>query len=511
MSAPGLTAARLIAETHQGFAARPGLACRTRSGDLSFAALHAASAALAGQLASLPGATARRPVLIWGHKDLRYPIAWWACLLAGMALVPVERDTPEARIRQIARTCGAGACLVADAAPGAAARLRALLDLPVLEVDPAATPATALPPCPARPEDVAYIMFSSGTLGQPKGIRINHANLADFVLWLDDLLPEPVAGVSGTIRHCFDVSLFELWTGWRRGVPLSALDHGDFADSTGYIARLATDRTGLWVSTPSIIRLMLKNRRFTAATLPALRTFLFCGEPLTRQIVATLFERFPGARVINTYGPTECTVAVTSVDITPAHLADGQALPIGRARPGTTLTTPDGAAQGEIMIAGRSVGPGYLGQPDRQARAFPAPGHYRSGDQGRCDADGTWHFLGRQDREVKIQGMRIDLNEVEAHIRAQPGVEDVIVEPHMLRGEARALNAYVLGAGRPDLPALAATLARDLPPWLVPRFWYAGFDAGLNANSKLDRRQLARAADDATWKHVHVAAPQPLS
>ena len=120
--------------------------------------------------------------------------------------------------------------------------------------------------------------------------------------------------------------------------------------------------------------------------------------------------------------------------------------------------------------------------------------------------DGRWYFRGRLDREVKVQGVRIDLAEVEAHLRLLPGVEDAVVEPFVLRGEPRALQAFVLGhVSADDLPRLATALARDLPPYLVPRYWFAGFPMRLNANSKLDRSHLAAAAREATLRHVHMA------
>ena len=100
--------------------------------------------------------------------------------------------------------------------------------------------------------------------------------------------------------------------------------------------------------------------------------------------------------------------------------------------------------------------------------------------------------------------MRIDLDDIEAHIRRQPGIEDAVVEPYVLRGEPRALNAYVFGQHTATaLQALAEQMARDLPPYLVPRFWYAGFESGLNRNSKIDRAWLAEAAKTANHRHVH--------
>ncbi|PLP59148.1 D-alanine--poly(phosphoribitol) ligase [Mesorhizobium loti] len=508
---------------YQSFAGQTRVSYRYAGGELSYAQLYSRAAILRHELANGPLAgAARPPVLIWGHKDPRYLIAYWACLTGGWALVPVEPETPVERVRQIASACGAGALLIADPDTRIEAQLADLV--PIVRIDRdgdgaarAANDETGpLPSAGINPHDVAYIMFSSGTLGHPKGIQVSYANLIDFIDWLALLLPEAATwqSVSGNIRYCFDVSLFEIWTAWLHLLPVTALDHTDLANSNGLIQRLAADRVSLWVSTPSIIRLYLKNPRFTAETLPECRTFLFCGEPLTKILVRKLFERFPGCRVINTYGPTECTVAVTAVDITEAHLAAPQELPIGYARPGTTLEhlsqsepmAGDGGEPlaGEICIRGLSVGNGYINLPEKQAAAFPEPELYRTGDWGYRANDGLWYFKGRVDRETKIQGVRVDLDDVEMHVRSLPGVDDAVVSVYSLDGQPRALNAFVLGPhNQADLRTLAELLAAELPPYLVPRFWYADFDVKLNNNSKLDRKEIITTVGKARSRYVH--------
>jgi D-alanine--poly(phosphoribitol) ligase subunit 1 len=495
---------------------------RHPAGDLRFSDLYEQVLALLDRLFSV--SKARSPVLIWGHKDRRYLVAYWACLIGGRALVPVEPETPLDRIRQIALACNAGAILIAasnDNSPPELWNLDPSFPAIEIEADIAsrrtdhARRLSASATAAIADDDIAYIMFSSGTLGQPKGIQVTYANLVDFIDWLDLLLPEAAAfsAVSGNIRYCFDVSLFEIWTSWLHRLPMTALDHADVANSTGFIRRLAADKVSLWVSTPSIVRLFLKNRRFGADTLPDCKTFVFCGEPLTKAIVSDLFQRFPGCRVINTYGPTECTVAVTSVDITHAHLLADHELPIGYARAATNLEHSSGAdgsdAAQEIYIRGASVGRGYIGLPERQTYAFPEIDLYRTGDWGWKAVDGLWYFKGRIDREVKIQGVRIALDDVEAHIRGQAGVEEVVVSVFSLDDQPRALNAYVLGPQTADeLRLLATQLSEQLPHYLVPRFWYAGFQVTLNKNSKLDRNAIVEAGAQAAARHVHSSAAQ---
>lgn len=486
------SATTLLAGVHAGFAGCTAAAALHDAGDLSFAQLHRHSAALAAEIA-----TDRTPVMVFGHKNASYLVAYWACLLAGRPLIPIEPDLPLQRIRDVARQAGVG--LILQAGPDAP---QGDPGVPLCVITDFAQSVPGFVPVPRDGGDTAYIMFSSGSSGQPKGIRVSYDNLAHFVTWLrDDLLPDiPLDAVTGNVRYCFDVSLFELWTSWLRRIPLSVLDHGDFINSRRYIDRYARHRAGLWVSTPSAIQFYMRDPQFKGANLPDLATFLFCGEVLPKKLVRDLKTRFPGARVINTYGPTECTVAVTAVEITDAHLADARPLPIGTPRRGCALELEDG----QIVISGAPVGPGYVDLPEKQARAFPAPDRYRTGDIGTQGEDGQWYFQGRADREIKLQGIRIDLNEIEEQIRGLPGVEAAVVDPHSLRGSYRALNAYVSGPEDSDgLAHLARVMANGLPGYMVPRFWFGCRDMRFNHNTKLDRADFMAAAHAGDLRYVH--------
>lgn len=505
-----------LLDCFHAFAGTESPAWRHTDGDLSFDGLHQEASRLANRISGRWKGD-RSPILILAHKDRRFPIAYWAALLLGRPIVPVEPDTPVQRIAEIAAHCAAGLLLVATEPRSTPPKLHCSV-LIVPQPSEQAAPAPVSPPR-VEDRDVCYIMFSSGTTGAAKGIQISYDNLQDFVAWLITLretLGTPAA-VTGNVRHCFDVSLFELWLSWTTLIPLCTLDHRDFADPASHIARLRSDKVGWWVSTPSVIRYYLKAPQFKADTLPDLAVFLFCGEVLPKDTVSRIWERFPGARIYNTYGPTECTVAVTGVEITPAHLASDDAIPIGQPRMGTWLqlaiddhVRPDGGG-GEILICGRAVGLGYIGLPERQNRAFPTANAYLTGDQGHVDRFGVWHFHGRLDREVKVQGVRIDLNAIEGFIRSLPGVEDAIVDVFAIHGEARGLDAFVVGpTSESDLAELASALARRLPAAYLPRRWYGGLPQPLNLNGKLDRTRLRALAETNSMLHIHAGGEASL-
>ncbi len=487
----------LLSQVHAGFAGCSDPAYLHEDDVLTFDQLYGRSAALAARLSDELG-NDRSPVMIRGHKHPSYLVAYWACLISGRPLIPIEPDLPLQRIRDVAQTAGVSTLLAA----GRDSALPGDPGLPVWDITDDTETAKHADLQHRKRNDTAYIMFSSGTSGQPKGIRVSYDNLGDFILWLrDDLFPDgKFRAVTGNVRYCFDVSLFELWSSWLHRVPISALDHRDFINSRKYIQRYADHQAGLWVSTPSAIQFYMRDKKFNGDNLPDLRLFLFCGEVLPKHLVVDLKQRFSAARVINTYGPTECTVAVTSVEITENHLADDRPLPIGTARRTCTLVLEDG----QITITGAPVGPGYVGLPDKQAAAFPAVDRYRTGDMATQDANGQWYFNGRADREIKLQGIRIDLNEIEEQIRSLPGVETAVVDPHVLRGNYRAINAYVSGPQSKDgLAQLAKRMHDDLPGYMVPRFWFGCRDLPFNHNSKLDRADFMAAAHAGDLRYVH--------
>ena len=494
---------RLLIEIFHSFQGCDGPAYYHQDGDLTYDQLFIAAAHLATAIARRDP-VAREPVLIYGHKDRRFVVAYWACILLGRACVPVESISVSASIAEVAALTGARLLLVAQDTPPPPVG-HALDIVPVML---RLTPFEALPAATEIGDDaVAYVLFSSGTTGRPKGIQVSYANVADFVGWMQRLAPDlaPIRCVTGNVRYCFDVSLFELWLAWVTRAPVSAVCHDDIWNLGRYVERFAAHGVTTWVSTPALATQFIKRRDFDAAHLPRLATMLFCGETLPKSLVRELFNRFPGVRVINTYGPTECTVAVTSVEITCDHLEAAASLPIGRPRTRTCLRLqPDtlGSDVGEIIISGASVGPGYLGAPDRQVAHFVGVSSYRTGDWGYIGTDGDWYFAGRRDREVKLTGHRVDLNAVENAIRRQPGVMDVVAFVD------EGLVALVVGPRTEgELAAAAAGIAADLPWYCVPRRWHACTEFRLNAHGKLDRVALRNGLPSDAVRYTNFATP----
>jgi D-alanine--poly(phosphoribitol) ligase subunit 1 len=308
----------------------------------------------------------------------------------------------------------------------------------------------------------------------------------------------------------FDLSVMDLYGALVSGATLHSIDAATAANPRHLHDDLAASDLTIWVSTPSFADLCLADPSFDATLLPRLRLFLFCGETLPPTTAAALLVRFPTAKVVNTYGPTESTVAVTSVVIGPDHL-DGTALPVGVAKPGTTILIRDDAdgvvpagTLGEIVIAGDTVSIGYLHRPDLTSTAFttvdvegiPTPA-YRTGDLGHLDPDGMLHFAGRLDGQIKLHGYRIELEDVENNLRRVDEVlQAAVVAVRNAAGAITHLHAFVQLASVPGGSPLAVATALKkrlrtyVPDYMVPKVITVLDRIPMTGNGKADRSAL---------------------
>lgn len=438
-------------------------------------------AALAGRVAELTGQLAGdgSPVLLYGHKQPEMFAGMLAALQVGRPYVPVDSSLPEARVRRIAEIARPGDVVAAEPLPLALDGLR---------------------PAPARP-GLAYILFTSGTTGAPKGVQIPRRALGHFCRWLlgsQGFAPGAEVFLNQAPLH-FDLSVMDVYPALLTGGAIWPVLRGDVADPRRLFARLDGAPLTTWVSTPSFARFCLAEPSFDFRMLPRLRRFLFCGETLPPAVARAVMGRFPAAAIWNTYGPTETTVAVTLVRITEAMAATGAPLPVGRPAPGMDVWIADpgdpnralpAGTEGEIVIAGPQVGAGYLGAaPGGFCTLAGGRAAYRSGDRGRFDpSHGLLYCHGRLDRQVKLHGYRLELGEIEAVLRRQPGVDDAAVLAVARDGRTEYLAAFVIGTA--EVRGLRRALARDLPAYAIPRLIRPLAQPPLTANGKLDRRAL---------------------
>jgi D-alanine--poly(phosphoribitol) ligase subunit 1 len=432
------------------------------------------------------------PVAVVGHKEPEMVVGFLGAALAGHPYVPIDTATPAARASHILEV----------------ARVARTLTVP--DIARLATPSDRRAPHKGRPDDHPYyVMFTSGSTGEPKGVVITRGCVASFIRWmLAEQRLEPAAECFlNQVVYSFDVSVMDLYVSLVTGGTHLSLTRDDIADFKRLFSVLADSPVTVWVSTPSFARLCLAEPRFDRRMVPAVRRFLLAGETLAPEIARQLLARFPGAEVWNMYGPTEATVVTTSVQVTTDLLAQHAVLPIGYPKPGTAVfvaaegrleALADGQ-RGEIVIAGDNVSPGYLGRPELTALRF-ADYHgeraYLTGDIGHVQ-DGLVFFDGRRDDQVKLNGHRIELGDVEANLCALDGVRDAVVLPVLRNGQVDSLAAFVITESAAPAPdgagalGLRTRLGDRVPSYMLPRTIRFVDQFPTTANGKVDRRKLA--------------------
>lgn len=451
----------------------------------------------------------RSLVVVYGHKSPLMLAAFLGCVRAGHPYCPVDTSMPDERLRDILEVSGAKLLLALEETTVGCENVlcsRELLALPA--------PAEPLPPALTGGDDVFYVIFTSGSTGKPKGVQITADCLDNYLKWM-----ESIALREGFAEHpvflnqapfSFDLSVMDLYTGLFLGGTVCALDKHAQADMELMYRLLDGSGIQVWVSTPSFVNMCLINGAFAQQMLPGLRCFLFCGEVLTNKTARDLLDRFPMARVINTYGPTESTVAVTEVVVTKEMAEAETPLSIGAVKPGSRIFLMDESytlpglpegEKGEIVIAGDTVAKGYLNRPELTAEKFitlrTPEGEmraYKTGDEGYL-RDGLLYYSGRMDFQLKINGYRIELGDIENNLLLLDNVKACVCLPIEKKGVNRGLAAFVCTeAPAEDEFAAAQTLRQQLmerlPAYMVPKKFVFLEDMPKTNNGKVDRRAL---------------------
>jgi amino acid adenylation domain-containing protein len=484
-----------ISEISARYPDRVALSANERQ--LSYRELDLHADRLAGYLAAFgvgPGGS----VAICMERSFDWVVAALAIMRAGAAYIPLDSAWPDARLCFAIDNSGASVLL------GRAALLDRLM-VKARGIDPrrdaaAIAAALAVKPTPISPKSLAYVIYTSGSTGNPKGVEITHSNLAHLVQWHRDAF-----GVTEQDRAShlaglgFDAAVWELWPHLSDGATVCLAD--DAVRSSAELMQQWMIRERVTIGfVPTVHAKAMMAMEWPGKT--ALRFLLTGGEALHHTPPAGL-----PFKVVNNYGPTECTVVATS-----SVLESGSpvAPAIGRPINGATVyllneegdPVPDGGV-GEIYIGGNGVGRGYRNLPDLNQRSFlpdpfaPAPDArmYRTGDRGMRRPDGEIEFRGRLDRQTKIRGQRIELDEIDHVLARHPSIEFATVTTHSSgRGENR-LVGYVLPRKEVCVPStheIQMHLLRTLPEYMIPDVFVQLEALPLSASGKLDLSLLPR-------------------
>lgn len=502
----------------------PRQACFVRGVGFSYAQLEET----ARQWAAAMLAASQRPPQRVGVFAYRSHVAYagtLAALFAGATFVPLNPVFPIERTRAMAESADLDVVIVDKMASSQLAALLSEVNIPVALLpqfdDVAAfqregtallskarldgmSPLAELPQL--TPEDTAYLLFTSGSTGAPKGVPVSHGNAVHYI----DVMSERYQltaqdRLSQTFDQTFDLSVFDLFMSWTCGAcfysatPIELLAPPKFVNH---------HQLSVWFSVPSTAVQMKRRGTLTPNSMPGLRYSLFCGEALPADIAAAWQAAAPNSIVENLYGPTELTISCFAhrwdSETSPAISANG-VVPIGRPNPGLAalivddqlLPVADGEP-GELCVNGPQTVTGYWNEPVKTAEKFvslpwspkESRRFYRTGDRSARVANGEYVYLGRTDQQIKVLGHRVELGEIEAVLRKSKGVEHAVAMGWPpATNNAEWVVAVVSGEGM-DIPAVTRSAQASLPAYMVPKRIEVMEEIPLNANGKVDRNQV---------------------
>jgi amino acid adenylation domain-containing protein len=482
------------------------IAIEAPDGTQTFAQLAGRVEVLAARLRAL-GAGPERHIAVLLPPGTELVIAIQAIWRAGAVYVPLDVDDPPPRLAAITGTLAFTAA-VTDDAHSAAVPAGVPVVVPAAPPEPA--PASAEARVQVHPESAAYVIFTSGTSGRPRGVVISHRSLAAYLAWAaDDALAGRV--VPALTRAAFDASLKQLVAPWRNGGSLWLLAH-DVATYPDLLYDAITERDDLAVNcVPSLWRMLLEldDDPLTGGRLGAcVARALIGGEPIDAELLTRFRERMPATELVNLYGPTEATcnalAGVIEVTAGPA--------PLGRPLPGTSAYVLDDelrpvlpGGSGNLFIGGCGVARGYAGDPRRTAAVFlpdPYTGRagermYDTGDIVQIRPDGSLIYLRRRDLQVKIRGHRVELEDVERALQENAAVSEAVAVVRHSSGNELVVFVTPKPGGRLDRAEVLRELATRVPLHLVPARLVVADALPRTAGGKPDRSILRSRADTA--------------
>jgi amino acid adenylation domain-containing protein len=479
---------------------------------------------IAGWLQSRPAGEVKLVGLLASRSWVAYAGVLGTCW-AGAAYVPLNPGWPEQRLLSILQTTELDALVVDDRglkllspqvleqcpkyilAPdspeslslGAPPMIKAMTT-PIAGFDALSPHDPHHLPKPLREDDLAYIMFTSGTTGLPKGVMVSTGNVSSFVSAMQELYPfTPHDRVSQTYDLTFDPSVMDMFTTWSSGASLHVVPASQLMGPSRFIRE---HELTCWFSVPSTIAFMRNMKMLVPGAFPSLRYSVFCGEPLPASSAELWQEAAPNSLVDNLYGPTEATVVCIGQRCT-------RPIPVTESRGTVATGKPFGSndasivdaslhflpsgQKGELALCGKQIAKGYFKDPQKTAERFPCiDGRvwYLTGDFAYRDTDGRFHHLGRTDNQVKVLGNRVELEDVEAHLREVCGVDSVAAVAWPITNSlAEGIVAFVAGSVLPAVE-IREKMQRRVPKYMVPTEVRFLRTLPVSVSGKTDRKTL---------------------
>jgi len=438
------------------------------------------------------GVAPENQVGILMDRSVQMIMAVLGVLKAGGAYVPLDPKYPVARLRYIIEDAGVKQLLVSsqtvDVAHAVAANLLTL-DVQQVEADHTENLVSN-----ADPQNLAYIIYTSGSTGKPKGVGIAHENAVMFLNWVGETFtPTELRGVLASTSLCFDLSVFEIFA------PICYGGYFILVENALALATLSNaSEVRLLNSVPSVFSELLESGGIPSSV----EIVNLAGEPFSQALWRRINKLKTVRRVLNLYGPTECTTYSTYAEIPPHR---DEKPPIGRPVSNTrayvlneSLSPVDLLMEGELYLSGAGVARGYVNHPELTAERFlpdpfarePNQRMYKTGDIVRWFPGGDLEFVGRKDHQIKLRGYRIELGEIECVLNSHEQVRDSVVVVRVGSQGEYYLVAYVVSSADHNVAELRSFLRTRLPEYMVPASYVVLPKLPITANGKLDREAL---------------------